>query len=79
MMQEDLLHKLHFLILEYYGIVEAKYFKYSDKGFCFSRQHFTRAPLNSWEAAVVGEAGQELVGAFGQGFCPFLPCCFAHW
>lgn len=58
MTQEDLLHKLHFLIGVYYGIGEAKY---SDKGFCFSRQNFTRAPLSSWEAAVVREAGQKLV------------------
>lgn len=33
MMQEDLLHKLHFLILEYYGIVEAKYVSIVTKGF----------------------------------------------
>lgn len=36
-------------------------YKHSGKGLCFSRQHFTRAPLNPWEAAVVGETGWELV------------------
>lgn len=33
MMQEDLLHKLHFLIVEYYGIGEAKYISILTKGF----------------------------------------------
>lgn len=41
-------------------------YKYSDQGFCFSRKHFTRAPLNSWEAAMVGEAGQKLVRALAR-------------
>lgn len=33
MMQEDLLHKLHLLIEEYYGIGEAKYVSIVTKGF----------------------------------------------
>lgn len=33
MMQEDLLHKLHFLIVEYYGIGEAKYISILTKDF----------------------------------------------
>lgn len=33
MMQEDLLHKLHFLIVEYDGIGEEKYISILTKGF----------------------------------------------
>lgn len=51
--------------------------KYSDKGFCFSRQHFTRAPQNSWKAAVVGEAGQELVGALDKASALSYPAAFS--
>lgn len=53
--------------------------KYSDKGFCFSRQHFTRAPLNSREAAMVGETGQELVRALDGASALSSPSALAHW
>lgn len=45
--------------------------------FFFNRQNFTRAPLNSWEAAVVREAGQKLVGALERASALSFPAVFA--
>lgn len=53
--------------------------KYSDKRFCFSRQHFTRAALNSQETATVGEAGQKQARASDRASAVSSPSALAHW
>lgn len=48
------------------------------KGFVLV-DNFTRAPLSPWEAAVVREAGQKLVGALDRASALSYPAAFAHW
>lgn len=72
------------MIPEYYGVREASFVlfctsKCSNKGVCLIRERFTGASLNSCEAAVVGEVGQELVRALERAYAISSPSTLAHW